>query len=507
MVAIGAPYTSRQSRINAVFMPARGQVAQRRLACMRTHRGDPFMAACRTAIAFLTTLLSTVAGVARAGTVAVTDGNVTAGAGTCTLAQAIHAANRANNPGDTTHPYGSTPPGASTIEPLRYSATSDSAIANGTTVSACTGALPGPNTLDLAALAGQTLSWNTPDNFWYGPNALPPIASDITIEGHGVTLLAAAVAAPLRFFFVGADAANSATPGYNTPGPGHLTLRNLTLTGGRQLGGSGSGGGAGMGGAIYNQGSLDLASVTLNSNSATGGGAGGGSSGNGDGGGGLGADANSLNGGGMGGTVPHGQTSSGAQPVSPSHGGVAGGTYTGGGGFGGGYEDVPGHVVRGSPGSGSGGDGSGGGGFSGYGSSSAYGGIGGSGFGGASGYTEPSGYFGAGGGFGNGGGGSRNSSVGSSSDIAGGGGGVGGGGGGGYSGTSFAGGGGGGFGGGAGGGGLHRRQRRRLRRRQQRSLRQQRRWRRLRWGGFQSRRQAGFAQLHPDREHGCRWRQ
>lgn len=408
------------------------------------------MAAFRTAIAWLATLPFAAVGAAQAGTIAITDGNVTATAGTCTLAQAIHAANRANNPGDAAHVYGTTPPGASTIDPLRYSATSDGAVANGTAVSACIGAAAGSNTLDLIALAGQTLSWNTPDNFWYGPNALPPIASDITIEGHGVILQVVGGATRLRFFFVGADAASSATPGYDTPGPGHLTLHNLTLTGGRQRGGNGSGGGAGMGGAIYNQGNLDLSAVTLNGNTATGGNAGGSSSGYGDGGGGSGADASSLDGGGMGGIVPHGQTSQGAQPASPSYGGLGGGVRTGGGGLGGGYEDSPGHVVRGSPGSGSGGDGSGGGGFSGFGSSSAYGGIGGSGFGGAVGYIESSGYFGAGGGFGGGGGGSRNPSGGSTSDIGGGGGGVGGGGGGGYSGASFAGGGGGGFGGGGG---------------------------------------------------------
>ena len=46
-----------------------------------------------------------------AGSVSVTHGNVAASASTCTLAQAIYAANRANNPSN------ATPPGATTIAP------------------------------------------------------------------------------------------------------------------------------------------------------------------------------------------------------------------------------------------------------------------------------------------------------------------------------------------------------------------------------------------------------
>jgi len=32
------------------------------------------------------------------------------------------------------------------------------------------------------ALAGAALNFSTADNFWYGPNALPPIASTIVID-------------------------------------------------------------------------------------------------------------------------------------------------------------------------------------------------------------------------------------------------------------------------------------------------------------------------------------
>ena len=147
----------------------------------------------------------------------------------CTLGQAIYAANLANNPTDLI------PFGATTIAPL-----SDS-VATTVGVGTCTGAAAGDNTIDLATYAGQTITFSidSPDNFWYGPNALPPIASTITIEGHGATLFIQNGTSPrLRFFFVGADAASGRTPGYNTPGPGDLTLHNLTLTGGRQQGGN-----------------------------------------------------------------------------------------------------------------------------------------------------------------------------------------------------------------------------------------------------------------------------
>src|SRR5689334_6816070 len=44
-----------------------------------------------------------------------------------------------------------------------------------------TGTLP-PYTIQLPQ-AGQ-FTMVTPDNYWYGPNALPPIASEVIIEGN-----------------------------------------------------------------------------------------------------------------------------------------------------------------------------------------------------------------------------------------------------------------------------------------------------------------------------------
>ncbi len=293
---------------------------------------------------------------------------------------------------------------------------------------------PGPDTITLTC---STYNFTAVNNFWYGPNALPEIKSDITIEGNGATLQIGGNPVRLRFFYVGADPARVGTPGFHTPGAGSLTLRNLTLTGGRQQGGTGGdgtnagaailgGGGAGMGGAIFNQGSLTLDRVTLSENKATGGGGGfvGGSSGTG--GGGMGQDATNSGGGGFGGSVnPPG-----------SSGGLGGGLNRGGGG-GGGFGPANNGASATNANGGKGGGGSDG-----------LGGNGGSGdccsvptvaIGGGAGFGSGAGGGGGaqgGGGFGNGG------------SAGGGGGGVGGGGG-----SGLFGPGGGGFGGGSGGGG------------------------------------------------------
>ena len=59
------------------------------------------------------------------------------------------------------------------------------------------------------------------DNWWYGPNALPPIASNIIIEGNGATLaITDSTIVRLRFFYVGAHPAAAATLNFNTPGAG-----------------------------------------------------------------------------------------------------------------------------------------------------------------------------------------------------------------------------------------------------------------------------------------------
>ncbi len=291
-------------------------------------------------------------------------------------------------------------------------------------------AAPGPDTISLAS--GCVYSFTIPYASlssgyasWYGPSALPAIASQITIEGNGATIERdASATVPFRLLFVGADQTDPDTSNYVTPGPGNLTLRDLTLKGGLAKGGdSGSGGGgAGLGGGIFSQGALTLNRVTLVANTARGGN--GGVTGGGGGGGGVGADATSTSGAGFG----AGFISSG------SSGGVGDSRGGGGGGF------------RSSENGGSGtGDGSGGGSPTGVGGHGgdiggiAPGGSGGNGSGGGGSGLSP--FSGAGGGFGQGGGGGGSSG-------GGGGGGVGGGGGGGSEG-----GGGGGFGGGGGGAG------------------------------------------------------
>ena len=170
------------------------------------------------------------------------------------------------------------------------------------------------------------------DNYWYGPNALPPIASYIIIEGNHSILLVPDSAGPrLRFFYVGADPRNSATLGFVSPGPGHLVLRNLQLQGGKQRGGSSGwgGGGAGMGGAIFNQGVLLLDRVALVGNTAKGGDAG--SFGLSNGGGGMGEDVPNTRGGGFGGAIT---TSFLSNPFGGVSVGGSGAHANGGGGGG-----------------------------------------------------------------------------------------------------------------------------------------------------------------------------
>jgi hypothetical protein len=309
-----------------------------------------------------------------------------------------------------------------------------------TAVGGCTLSGSGaPYTIQLQTNQSYTLA--TVDNYWYGPNALPPIASTIIIEGNGATLqVTDSTIVRLRFFFVGGDPTAAATLNYNTPGAGNLTLHNLTLTGGRQQGGNGGGGGAGMGGAIYNQGTLVINQITLNQNSATGG------SGRNINqcflflyyGGGMGSDGGALfanntttgGPGGFGGTVtPAGSTggaacancgnSGGGGIKSSGDNGIAG--SSGGAGAGGGTPDG----LGGAGGSGGGGGGGGGGDSSGGGGGGYYGrcdgaagggfgvggaasgvadntGGGGGGVGGGGGYGECG--YGGGGGFGGGGG-------------------------------------------------------------------------------------------------------
>lgn len=145
---------------------------------------------------------------------------------------------------------------------------------------------PGPDTIELSA--GCVYSYlDVPVDrryYWYGPSALPAIASDITIVGNGATIeRAAAATLPFRLFYVAPDPADPKTLDYHGPaqgpdapaaaGAGKLTLTDLTLRGGFMEGGYSdwAGGGAGLGGAIFNQGDLVLDGVTLTGNEARGG--------------------------------------------------------------------------------------------------------------------------------------------------------------------------------------------------------------------------------------------
>src|SRR5690348_4802406 len=61
---------------------------------------------------------------------------------------------------------------------------------------------PGPHSIALKA--GCTYTLTAPDNFWYGPTGLPPIASDLTLEGNGAIIeRSSAMGTPnLRLLFV-----------------------------------------------------------------------------------------------------------------------------------------------------------------------------------------------------------------------------------------------------------------------------------------------------------------
>jgi hypothetical protein len=63
----------------------------------------------------------------------------------------------------------------------------------------------GANTVQLGAGCAYTLT--AVDNYWYGPNGLPGIASTITIQGNGATIARSTAVGipPFRLFFVGAD--------------------------------------------------------------------------------------------------------------------------------------------------------------------------------------------------------------------------------------------------------------------------------------------------------------
>ncbi len=250
------------------------------------------------------------------------------------------------------------------------------------------------------------------NNYWYGPNALPPIASRIQIQGHGATIeRAPASGTPFfRFFFVAPNPTAPFTTDFVSPATGSvsLTLDNVSLIGGIEHGGNAylGGGGAGMGGAIFNMAALGLNRVTISHSSAVGGS--GGVDSAGAGGGGIGQNSDSSGyGAGFGGPVtgasgtssgaPGGSTSGGGggfKAIDNATGAAGGGTDTALGG--------PSPPYAGGDGSGAGaeersGDG---GAFGAGGGTSNNGGGGGGGVGGGGASVGGSGGFGAGGGYG-----------------------------------------------------------------------------------------------------------
>ncbi|HEX3125633.1 MAG TPA: choice-of-anchor Q domain-containing protein [Rhodanobacteraceae bacterium] len=325
---------------------------------------------------------------------------------TCTLAQAIGLANAVNGVSASALGSATTDFGTCFPAPLSQS---------------------GPYIL---VVIPPQITLTTIDNYWYGPNALPPIASNITIVPQsGILQLTAshtgdptpATANAFRFFYVSGGLEFHA---------GSLTLDGTVLQGGYAKGGdSGAGGGgAGMGGAIFNQGYLGLSNVFLIGNAAQGGNVTCSSNcpSSALGGGGMGQDGQQLVGGGFGWAAAPG-----------TYGGFGGYSYGGGGG---GF--IAGSDGGAGPNEGNAGPGGGDGKLGGNGGTcgpSGNGGLAGDGGGGGGSQARDGG---VGGNFGAGGGGGNNS------DGGAGGGGVGSGGGG----ASLMGGsgGGGGFGGGGG---------------------------------------------------------
>jgi hypothetical protein len=178
---------------------------------------------------------------------------------------------------------------------------------------------PATDTTIINLQAGTTYTLTAVNNYWYGPDGLPPINSTVIIHGNGATLQRASNAPDFRLFYVSGGLELT---------PGSLTMDNVTLQGGIAKGGDsvGGGGGLGAGGAVFNQGTLTLTAVTLLNNQAVGG------SGSvfftGFGGGGMGGDAIRNNGGGFGGDL--GGTFGGAGGLGMNQfGGGGGGFVTG----------------------------------------------------------------------------------------------------------------------------------------------------------------------------------
>jgi hypothetical protein len=174
-------------------------------------------------------------------TINVTSSSGGTGATTCTLRDAITAANKNTNTGG-----------------------------------CVVGAGGAPFTINLQKDTVYTLSQIDNNLFGLGNNGLPVIATDITINGNGATIQRDSNnnTPNFRFFFVRNEGKLKLE---------NLTLRNGSITGGKGNdgygGGGGGGGGAGLGGAIFNRGTVTVTGVTFDSNKVAGGNGGKGSTG------------------------------------------------------------------------------------------------------------------------------------------------------------------------------------------------------------------------------------
>jgi hypothetical protein len=178
------------------------------------------------------------------------------------------------------------------------------------------------NSYQINLQANTTYDLTTIDNYKLGPNGLPAITSNITIQGNGAVIQDTGNS---RQFYV--------APGGLHVLAGGLTLEDLTLQGGVDQGGSGTnggGGGLGAGGAIFNEGTVNLTGVTIDNSSAVGGGSTGEA-----------LENNIGDGGGMGGGSGSGGWGDGGGTLDGfgSDGGFGGGggAVGGSGGFGGGH--------------------------------------------------------------------------------------------------------------------------------------------------------------------------
>ena len=164
--------------------------------------------------------------------------------GTCTLRDALVIADEASNPALD----GAAEPGGSAAD------------------NDCTGDTSGTESPYTIVLQSDTVyPLSVVDNYWFGPNAFPPISDRVTIDGQGATIARAEeemgpAIPPFRMFYV--------SGGLSGIPAGNLKLEDLTLSDGLAQGGSsnGGGGGAGMGGAVFDQGTLTLDQDTLSAN-------------------------------------------------------------------------------------------------------------------------------------------------------------------------------------------------------------------------------------------------